>query len=249
MSGSASSVSSKLTLKLVVDTKASKVLFAEAEKVFVDFVLGILALPVGALVRLIKEKEDVVGSLGALYNSVDKLNDAYMKTHLAKSLLLQKGVVVTCHGTPVPALKWDGARAYIKELFRCSCPKSCEYVTDETTTPCPKHAGAHLNSEISFVGQHLSTGSMGLSGDVDFVKGPVTFMVMDDLCVQPMSSAKIWGVTISVEDANRIKEITVHVGFDEVSRLLKAALNSKNVLTDVFLKGSLESQNVFKCWS
>uniref|UniRef100_A0A3Q7HU03 DUF674 domain-containing protein n=1 Tax=Solanum lycopersicum TaxID=4081 RepID=A0A3Q7HU03_SOLLC len=37
----------KLSMKLLIDTKAKKVVFAEVEKDFVDFLFHILSLPVG----------------------------------------------------------------------------------------------------------------------------------------------------------------------------------------------------------
>ncbi|KAL9678683.1 hypothetical protein QQ045_016532 [Rhodiola kirilowii] len=58
--------SCKMKLKLFVDNKSSKVLFAEADKEFVDFLFSILALPLGTVTRVLKQKDSVLGSLGAL---------------------------------------------------------------------------------------------------------------------------------------------------------------------------------------
>ena len=45
----------KVSLKLFVDKKRQRVIFAEADKEFVDFLLSIFTLPVGVVTRLLKE--------------------------------------------------------------------------------------------------------------------------------------------------------------------------------------------------
>lgn len=61
---------STVSLKLLVDSKRHKVLFAEAGKDFVDFLFTLLSLPVGTVIRLLA-KHGMVGSLGKLYESVE----------------------------------------------------------------------------------------------------------------------------------------------------------------------------------
>ncbi|XP_024315230.1 uncharacterized protein LOC112270892 [Brachypodium distachyon] len=70
-----------------------------------------------------------------------------------------------------------------------------------------------------------------------FVRGIVTYTVMDDLKVTPMSA--ISSVTLltscGVKDLSVLQEKTVQVGYNEGLEILKASLQSKTVLTDVFL--------------
>ncbi|XP_049409209.1 uncharacterized protein LOC125872520 [Solanum stenotomum] len=54
----------KLSIKLLIDSNAKKVVFAEVEKNFVDFLFHILSLPVGRVTKLLKEK----GMNGCLHN-------------------------------------------------------------------------------------------------------------------------------------------------------------------------------------
>ncbi|XP_058181398.1 uncharacterized protein LOC131299843 [Rhododendron vialii] len=91
----ASSSSSKevITLKLLVDTKNNRVLFAEAGKDFIDFLFTLLSLPIGTVVRLLTAKS-LVGSLGNLYDSVDNLSDTYMQPNQKKEVLLKPKVAV-----------------------------------------------------------------------------------------------------------------------------------------------------------
>ncbi|PQQ00084.1 hypothetical protein Pyn_28387 [Prunus yedoensis var. nudiflora] len=53
------------SLKLLIDTKGGKVLFAEASKNVVDFLFTLLSLLVGTVIKLLS-KDGVVGSLGKL---------------------------------------------------------------------------------------------------------------------------------------------------------------------------------------
>ncbi|CDP00034.1 unnamed protein product [Coffea canephora] len=48
---------SKVSLKLLIDTKSRKVLFAEANKSTVDFLFHILSLPVGTIISFWASKE------------------------------------------------------------------------------------------------------------------------------------------------------------------------------------------------
>ncbi|KAJ3708791.1 hypothetical protein LUZ61_012496 [Rhynchospora tenuis] len=94
--------------------------------------------------------------------------------------------------------------------------------------------------EAEFMNRPMSVDSAveGASEGKGYVKGVVTYSVMDDLTVVPMST--ISSVTLlnkfQIKDLGSLEEKTVGVGFDEGLNLLKASLQSKTVLTDVFLK-------------
>ncbi|CAI9108282.1 OLC1v1007851C1 [Oldenlandia corymbosa var. corymbosa] len=49
--------SSQITLKLLVDTKSKRVLFAEPGKDAVDFLFHILTLPMGTVIRLLTKQK------------------------------------------------------------------------------------------------------------------------------------------------------------------------------------------------
>ncbi|GJV97552.1 kinase-like domain, phloem protein 2-like protein [Tanacetum coccineum] len=53
-----SSDSTKVTLKLLIDTKSKEVLFAEANKEFVDFLFNILSLPVSTVIKLLRKNSN-----------------------------------------------------------------------------------------------------------------------------------------------------------------------------------------------
>ncbi|KAF7116987.1 hypothetical protein RHSIM_RhsimUnG0007100 [Rhododendron simsii] len=94
-----------------------------------------------------------------------------------------------------------------------------------------------MSTEVTFVSPKIA--STGLSGEGGYVKGLITYMVMDDLVVMPMST--ISGIALlskfNVTNVQYLEEKVVTFGMDEGLKLLKATLHSKMVLTTVFLGG------------
>ncbi|CAO2208974.1 unnamed protein product [Urochloa humidicola] len=152
-----------LSMKLLIDTKAGRVLLAEASKDVVDFLFSLVALPVGAAVKLVG-KDAIVGWAGNLYAT-------YVQTGAAKKAASAAGGVTAARG--------------------------------------------------------------GL------VQGVVTYTVTDDMMVAPMSAISSFTLlnTFGVRDLALadLQEKTVQVGYNEGLEILKASLQSKTVLTDVFL--------------
>ncbi|KAJ0897251.1 hypothetical protein HanRHA438_Chr08g0343581 [Helianthus annuus] len=66
-----------MSLKLLVDRKGSRVLFAEVPKEFVDFLFHIFSLPLGTLIELLGSKQ-MVGCLGKLKDSITSFNGNYL---------------------------------------------------------------------------------------------------------------------------------------------------------------------------
>ncbi|CAI0467696.1 unnamed protein product [Linum tenue] len=159
----------KVTLKLLINKKTNKVLFAEAGKDFVDFLFTLLSFPLGTVIKLLS-KNRMVGCLGNLYQSIEELGDAFFQPKIGKATVLNP-----------------------KIPFR------------------PSEGG--------------------------FVKGVITYMVMDNLEVKPMST--ISSITMlnkfNVQEVGALEEKVIELGMDEGLNLLKASLQSQTVLTNVFL--------------
>ncbi|KAK9110269.1 hypothetical protein Sjap_018329 [Stephania japonica] len=173
--------SKKVTVKLLVDRKANKVLFAEAAKDFVDFLIGLLSLPLASVIRVLT-KENMVGCLGELYEAINNLDNMYIQSGVDMAHVLKPGASITFTPTP-PQLK--------------------------TTTSATAVVNNNKSVEEGFVG------------------GVVTYMVMDDLTVAPLSA---------------ISSIMVLKKFNGM-KLLRASLQSKTVLSDVFLSKSFSKSN------
>ncbi|XP_021866974.1 uncharacterized protein [Spinacia oleracea] len=169
----------KVSLKLLIDTKANKVLFSEASKDFVDFLLHILSLPVGSVVKLLEEKS-MVGCLSDLCRSVGVLDADYLMS-----------------------------KARVNSLLNPSANSNVPLLT--------------LNTAVNTGG--------------GYVKSVVTYMVMDNLEVKPMST--ISGITLMnkfhVKDVALLMEKEVEVGLTEGLAMLKASFETKDVLSTVFL--------------
>ncbi|KAL2932573.1 Netrin-G2 [Bienertia sinuspersici] len=223
----------KVSLKLLIDTKANKVLFAEVGKEFVDFLFHIMSLPVGTIINLLNV-DRMVGSLGALYKSIESLSTDYLQPNLNKDSVLKPrapGVV--------PLLSLKDTPTTTNTLYRCS--NGCSYYTDCQETVC-SGCHHHMRIVLNYVGptgaqNNTASSSSNGGGSGGFVKGVVTYMVMDNLEVKPMST--ISGITLmnkfSVKDVSSLEEKEVQVGLNEGIAMLKASLETNTVLSTIFL--------------
>ncbi|KAM6547093.1 hypothetical protein CsatB_027829 [Cannabis sativa] len=250
-----------ITLKLLIDTKKKRVLFAEGGKDFTDFLFSLLSIPVGTIIRLLSTNIGMVGTLGKLYQSLENLSDTYIQSNVDKDILLKPKSSALGQSSNLLSLTNDDHDITSHELYSCgkkannyssglgshcstkkySCPN--KYVADDPKATCPD-CGSLLNKVLTFVPPPNSTevGSSSSSSsrsndDVGIVKGLVTYMIMDDLEVKPMSSISSIALlnTFNVKEIGALQEKIVSVGINEGLRLLKASLLTKTVLTHVFL--------------
>ncbi|XP_045818170.1 uncharacterized protein LOC123910919 [Trifolium pratense] len=239
-SSTSSSTTNKVTLKLLVDTKNEKVLFAEASKAVIDFLFNLLRLPVGAVVKLLN-KNGMVGSLGNLYHSVENLSDNYMEQDQTKDVLLNPRAPVSSNEISglLPANDEDANNTNnlgAGQTLFYRCASNCSYdFTCDSTNRCPRCL-RFMNLQINYIGHNVVQENFVTKNG--FVKDVVTFMVMDDLVVQPMST--ISSITLlnkfNIKEVGSLQEKVVEMGMDEGIMLLKASLQSKAVLTSVFIK-------------
>ncbi|KAF5946826.1 hypothetical protein HYC85_017054 [Camellia sinensis] len=228
-SSTASLKSSKVSLKLLIDRKVHKVLFAEAGKDFVDFLFNLLSLPVGTVVRLLT-KTSMVGSLGNLYESVENLNETYMQSNQSKETLLKPKAPLS--SAKVALLLTDEVST-VKKVYKCG--NSHRYIADYPRAICP-HCQCTMSIEVTWVKPQVDNNASSSEGG-GYVKGVVTYMIKDDLVVTPMST--ISGITMlnkcNITNISALEEKVVTFGMDEGLKLLKASLQSKEVLTSIFL--------------
>ena len=244
-------MASKISLKLLVETRSKKVLFAEASKEFVDFVFSLLTLPIGAVAKLVSAGT-MHGSVGRLYQSVDRMGASYLQPGADKSELLQPGVLHPDAREllllPHAAAGDGGGEAEeqprLPKFKLYTCPGQCVTVTMEREAACPQ-CKQPMATEMAFVLPSAAPASAagskggGAAGEESggYVKGLVTYMVTDGLEVTPMSA--ISSITLinkfSVGSDVELAEKFVGVGMDEGLGPLRAALSSDTVLSDVFL--------------
>ncbi|KAL7084920.1 hypothetical protein ACP275_14G251700 [Erythranthe tilingii] len=220
----AASTEPKTMLKLLIDTNGKRVLFAEANKNFVDFLFQILSLPVATLVSILRNHVDM-GSLPNLYDGIKNLNNSYMQSHEKKlSLLKQVPLFIVPGSVVLPRRDDDAARkSYL-------CDSCYLYASVEPGTFCPD-CKEEMEQMISYVGPPPPPDEIG------FVKDMVTYMVMDDLVVAPLSTTSSFALLhrFNLTDISAVEEKVVEFGLDEAVKLLSASLRTNNVLTSVFL--------------
>ncbi|CAI8601592.1 unnamed protein product [Vicia faba] len=234
-----SSSSNKVSLKLLIDTKNQKVLFAEASKPVIDFLFNLLCLPIGTVVKLLSAN-NMVGSLGNLYESVENLNQNYMQPNQTKDVLLcpkaqSSSTEISGFLTQNDANEDDDEEGI--KLYMCKHRCRHEVTYDPSMVGTCGHYS--MNKEVSFIGKKMVAETKAFSNiKSGFVKDVVTFMVMDDLVIQPMST--ISSITLlnkfNIKEIGTLQEKVVEMGMDEGIKLLKASLQSKMVLTSVFIK-------------
>ncbi|CAL9025459.1 unnamed protein product [Prunus brigantina] len=230
--------STHVSLKLLIDTNGRKVLFAEASKDVVDFLFSLLSLPVGTVIRLLS-KDGMVGSMGKLYESVENLNDTYLQPNLDKDTLLKPKTPVAAGANILPLLTNNiNVDSNSKQFYMCSyCNPS--HISDVCGTRCPNHYSS-ICTRVTYVSPQASSSStmVATSGsEGGYVKGVVTYMVMDNLEVKPMSTISSIAVLnqFNVKDVGALQKKVVHLGMQEGLKLLKASFETSAVLTKVFL--------------
>jgi hypothetical protein len=206
----------EISLKLFMDKKGRRVLFAEADKKFVDFLLSIFTLPVGVVTRLLKERGGMVGCLPSLYQSIEDMSVTHIKPDKSKSFLLEPKVML-CPKVP---LLLPNIGSTFRQLYRCSNSNrysTCiSYVTDEDSTICP-YCEYQMNQIVTFIDPTGTIRESSTSKD-GYVKGTVTYTVMDDLEVKPSSPTTLVSLfaKFNVKNIGDIEEKVVDVGMDEV---------------------------------
>ncbi|XP_029124463.1 uncharacterized protein [Elaeis guineensis] len=243
----------KLKLKLLVDQHSNHVLFAEAGKDVVDFLFDHLNLPLGSVARLLS-KYRILGSIDMVRDSVESLDCAYFidptedrlallnpqvfsSTLSLTSLLLENEMSLASPASPVKKYyrcTGTDSRGY----YRSDCSGNFGHVTDVCGTLCPA-CRQGMTVEMQFVAGEAASKAEKARAEAGggYVKGMVTYMVMDDLSVLPMST--ISAITLlnksHIKDVSSLCEWTVELGMEEGMELLKASLRSTTVLSDVFL--------------
>ncbi|KAL9226660.1 hypothetical protein vseg_002447 [Gypsophila vaccaria] len=227
----------KMSLKLLVDKSSNKVLFAEAGKDFVDFLFHIMSLPVGTIVKLIGLK-GMVGSLADLYKSIASLDNDYLQENMKKDAVLnpKSNVIV-----PLLLIN-ESSKPSTPKLYKCpgnhyssSCSVAC--VTDDPNRICSSCLGK-MSSNVTYLRSASKVNEEKLSSAVNgYVKGVMTYMVLDNLEVKPSST--ISAITLlnkfHVKDIGLLVEKEVKIGLSEGVDILKASLETKAVLSTVFL--------------
>ncbi|XP_006643768.1 uncharacterized protein LOC102719806 [Oryza brachyantha] len=222
----------ELSIKLLIDTKAHKVCFAEAGSDVVEFLSTLLCLPMSTIISLLT-KERMVGSMGNVLDSVEKLDAKYVISSQSKERYLSPTVAPTSL-CPLQELLDSELNANVG-FFTCEGRATsssytqarfpCGYFSVNKGSVCPT-CFTQMNTAIT----HVKT--------VGFAVGTATYTVKDDLSMTPASSVSSISLLAQcgVKDLSTLQERTVNIHKGEALEILLASLKSKTVLTDVFLQ-------------
>ncbi|KAH0661228.1 hypothetical protein KY284_026159 [Solanum tuberosum] len=219
-----------MSLKLIVSKSKKKVLYAEAGVKLVDFLFSFLVFPLGAVVKHLGGNSRL-GCIDNMYKgAADLSSENYIKSEECKNMLLSPKLF--------PHSGFDSHILEVEEEY----PKyryddsGCIELVRNTN----KSEGSSIVNEeeasdlaINILDPKSPTGET-IKGE-GYLKGPATFMIMDNLLVTPFSpTAIITQLNQMKVSTSDVEERTVTVGKDEALNLLKASLISKTVLNDVF---------------
>ncbi|KAI5004720.1 hypothetical protein ZWY2020_031963 [Hordeum vulgare] len=184
------------TIKLLIDAKAKRVLYAEAGKDAVDFLFGILATPVGTVAKLLRQR------------------------------------------------RRDGSRLHAEQRRAERTPQPAPTSTVSSVSYRPQHPAAAAPPLATTISRGcLGCGSVAACG---FVQGLVTYTVMDDLTIAPMSNVSAMALLSKLNGEEKglvLEEKSVKIGQQEGLAILKASLQSSTVLTDVFVSSNRADVN------
>lgn len=142
----------KFSLKVMINKEKTKVLFAESDGHFVDFLLSFLTLPLGRLVKVLEkhygDEAPIIGCLNTFYNSVSKLDSSHFWREGAKLILLNP---TTLFDSECRRLKLN-ISDYEPEFFFCErCPGNIFWSVSiyyDHTTSC-KACGYAMKKDVA----------------------------------------------------------------------------------------------------
>ncbi|ONI03920.1 hypothetical protein PRUPE_6G291300 [Prunus persica] len=157
--------SASVSLKLLIDPKSHKVLFAEASKEVVDFLFSFLSLHVATVTRLLSTD-------GNLYQSAESLSvNSYLPLNLKDTLLKPKTTI----------------SANLSKLFYI-CVRCSNRIPESYGIPCPQCRSCNISTPVSYVSPSAPTGATSSNIKAGYVKGGVIYMIVDNLEVKPMTT-------------------------------------------------------------
>lgn len=217
--------SGKITLKLLVDRNAKRVIFGEAGKEFVDFLFHFLSLPVGTVVKLLS-KDKMVGSLGKIYESIEAMHANYMEPNVKKENVLNPKVSSSSLAN-TPSLLGYKTKDELNDNVFYNCGNTTynhctgDYnshlsFSKDPNAKCPS-CGNYMNQQMTYVNS-TSKEAVKVGKGSGYVKGLVTYMVMDNLQVKPMSTISSITLlsTFKVKDLSALETLEVFIGKEEV---------------------------------
>ncbi|KAK2360843.1 hypothetical protein QL285_086064 [Trifolium repens] len=204
-----------VSLKLVLNEKGNKVLFAEAGNDFVDVLFSFLTMPLGTIARLVEKESTIgpvsVGCLNTLYKSVADLDQSCFSTDTIKQMLLQPinsaedyCSTLKLNIDDTPPTKYFLCAQYGNDYDRFDHELTTSTITNKHRCGC----GYSFSGPVS--SKHFHQG---------FVNGTATFVITDDLIVMPNCiEYASFGLLqkLGIKDPISVKEMNLNVTKEKV---------------------------------
>lgn len=223
----------RISLKLLVDRKTNRVVFAEADNDFVDILLSFLTLPVGTVIRLLSRKSQQLelGCVHNLYKSVENLEGKHFCSDVCKTMLLhtRNSSADICRKLKVNIDDTVPIKYYI-----CPSVSNVHVPGGLLSTFCHGRCdcGEKLTKEM-LLNQPADTTDEE-NGVFLIARG--SFIVTDDLQIMPLSAETTVGLLNNHGASAEALEVkAIDFSQEEATRLLRHMLSSKTSLTDTFL--------------
>ncbi|KAJ0020988.1 hypothetical protein Pint_32626 [Pistacia integerrima] len=214
-----------ISLKALVDKVSKNIIFAESNEEFIDVLFSFLTMPMGTIIRLIRNRPPTmgIGCMNNLYECIENLDVKLFRTESCKKMLLypRNAAAVQCRRLQLNVDQTEPPRYFLGN------PSSCTHLSHYRDVICP--FGECLNIE-KFLAQDRGV----------FVKEMTRLMISDELRVMPPSTEESLSLLFNqgLTDGSTTEECNLDIGVDEVLTLLKMSLVSKTPLTGTFLKHS-----------
>uniref|UniRef100_A0ACD5VB61 Uncharacterized protein n=1 Tax=Avena sativa TaxID=4498 RepID=A0ACD5VB61_AVESA len=205
--------SKELSIKLVINKKTGKLCFAEASGDVVEFLTGLLSLPLGTIASLLaKEKEGMVGSVGTLLGSAETLGASYNIKELQLSPAVTPDTLSRLQQLLGVQLNGNG------KFFACSGKgggTNCVHLSPINYSVCP---GCKCYRQKAMTLAGAESGVVAASA----MKPPTPkYTLKDDLSLTPESLSVISLLAeCGVKDLSVLQEKIVNIGKEEVQNAL-----------------------------
>ncbi|PON83656.1 hypothetical protein TorRG33x02_204620 [Trema orientale] len=216
------------TLDLVFDTKTKKILYAEAKKDFIDFLVSLLTLPAATVIGLLTKSTNIgmVGCLGSLYTSIENMSEIYLQPKYKKD----KDSILRPNLLEIPPLLSNMVESSWPKLYTCSNYDG--YACDDPHAICPD-CDMRMDEEIEYVEANEKENRRG------FVTQGPSFLIRDDLHVEPMSISAVSALHTEFNKkgvrSDDLQSKRIDISMTEGLKLLQASWQCKTVLNSVLL--------------
>ncbi|GER53235.1 hypothetical protein STAS_30746 [Striga asiatica] len=233
----------KFSLKAMINKQKTKVLYVEADNDFFDVLLSFLALPLGTIVRVLKnhygDEVPFMGSLTTLYNGLYNLDSGLFRTPDCKNLLLNpissSQALPECRRLKIKVDETKRTKYFKCGDVNCSFSKFSNVGLYFSGLKCD--CGKPLDKAIYRRGVYYDEDGVYYDEDGVFITSKVSLIISDDLQVLPKGTGSTAQILrkFGIIDTVGIEERNLTFGLNEIMDLLKGSLLCQAPLTELIL--------------